>query len=222
MYMKKLLCILLFYFVLGAVHAQTRFFSAVNIRFEKTVYTRQLYKEIDPGFYERGGNLIPETTVSYFDFTGDTARSVYRSAKEIAPAAPSSFSDFTTNNVVYNDYTTGTTITQKPVFEETYLVQDSLLSIKWKITADTRNIAGFECRKAIGVVNDSVTVFAFYTDEILINAGPEGANGLPGMILGMGIPRIHTTWFATKMDDKGVNLKNVVPATKGKKSTGKQ
>jgi len=39
------------------------------------------------------------------------------------------------------------------------------------------------------------------------------------MILGMGIPRIHTTWFATKVEVNGVNTSSVKPATKGKKVT---
>ena len=37
------------------------------------------------------------------------------------------------------------------------------------------------------------------------------------MILGMGVPRIHTTWFATKVEVSNVNMNQVVPATKGKK-----
>jgi GLPGLI family protein len=61
---------------------------------------------------------------------------------------------------VYNDYTTRTTISQKPVFEQTFLMQDSLAKIKWKLTPDTRTIAGFECRKAMwAYLDDSVAVF---------------------------------------------------------------
>jgi GLPGLI family protein len=114
----------------------------------------------------------------------------------------------------------GTTTSQKPIYEETYLIQDSLLKVKWKITADTRNIAGFECRKAVGILFDTVAVFAFYTDEIMVSGGPEGINGLPGMILGVGIPRLHTTWFATKVSilNDG-DLKSITPAVKGKKTT---
>ena len=108
-------------------------------------------------------------------------------------------------------------IAQKPVFEETFLVEDSLPKVTWKITADTRNIAGFECRKAVGIIDDSVAVFAFYTDEILVTGGPESLQGLPGMILGLGVPRLHTTWFATRVEVNGVNMGVVKPATKGKK-----
>jgi len=119
--------------------------------------------------------------------------------------------------VVYNDYKTGTSIAQKPVYEETFLVEDSLSKIKWKITPDTRTIAGFECRKAVGILDDSIAVFAFYTDELMISGGPEGIHGLPGMILGIGVPRLHTTWFATKVEVFDVNMGPVKPATKGKK-----
>lgn len=118
---------------------------------------------------------------------------------------------------MYNDYRTGKTITQKPVFEETFLMEDSLLNIRWKLTADTRTIAGYDCRKAIGFIDDTLAVFAFYTDEILVNGGPEGIHGLPGMILGVGVPRLHATWFATKVEVNGVSASNLAPATKGKK-----
>ena len=101
--------------------------------------------------------------------------------------------------------------------EETFLIEDSLANIEWKLTADTRVIAGFECKKAIGIIHDSIAVFAFYADELLIPGGPESIHGLPGMILGMGVPRLHTTWFATKVEVNGVNLNLAKPATKGKK-----
>jgi GLPGLI family protein len=53
----------------------------------------------------------------------------------------------------------------------------------------------------------------------MINGGPEGIQGLPGMILGVGIPRLHATWFATVVEVNGVNMSKVKPATKGKKVT---
>jgi hypothetical protein len=31
------------------------------------------------------------------------------------------------------------------------------------------------------------------------------------------VPRLHTTWFATKVEVNGVNMNSVTPATKGKK-----
>lgn len=215
--MKKIFIASLFCFSFVAINAQTQFLNTVKIEFEKTVYVKQLIKSIEPEWYEMIKDRVKETSVSYFDFIGDTTKSIYKTGREVDYDPRSPINGLADKNVVYNDYKAKTTITQKPVFEETFLVQDSLLKIKWKLTSDTRNIAGFECRKAIGFIDDTIAVFAFYTDEILVNGGPESANGLPGMILGMGIPRIHTTWFATKVETNGVDIKKVLPATKGKK-----
>jgi GLPGLI family protein len=195
------------------------FQSKVVIEFEKTVYVKQLYKAIEPTWYEMIKDRIPTTSITYYEFIGDTTKSVFKPSKDPQYDPRSFYQGIADKNVVYNDYRSGTTITQKPVFEETFLVQDSLTNIQWKLTADTRNIAGYECRKAIGFIDDSITVFAFYTDEILISGGPESAHGLPGMILGLGMPRIHTTWFATKVEINGVNMAKVTPAAKGKKVT---
>jgi hypothetical protein len=41
------------------------------------------------------------------------------------------------------------------------------------------------------------------------------------MILGLGIPRIHAHWFATKVEVTNINMNNDTPATKGKKVTTK-
>jgi len=168
--------------------AQTRFFGKVKIEFEKTLAVHQLFKEIEPEWYDRIKDRIPAQNVSYYDFIGDTTQSIYKPGREVAQNARNFFGNIADNNVIYNDYKNETTISQKPVFEETFLVQDSLANIKWKLTADTRTIAGYDCRKAIGTLNDSITIFAFYTDELLVTGGPEGIHGLPGMILGVGIP----------------------------------
>ncbi|HTM92700.1 MAG TPA: GLPGLI family protein [Flavisolibacter sp.] len=215
--MRKIFITNFLAFAFIMANAQTQFLNTVKIEFEKTIYVKQLVRATEPEWYERVKDRLQESSVTYFDFIADTTKSVYKPGKAVPYDPRAYFQGIADKNVVYNDYKTKTTITQKPVFEETFLVQDSLLRIKWKLTADTRNIAGFECRKAVGIIDDSIAVFAFYTDEILVNGGPESVNGLPGMILGMGVPRIHTTWFATKVEMNGVDMKKVVPATKGKK-----
>jgi GLPGLI family protein len=91
--------------------------------------------------------------------------------------------------------------------------------IEWKYTSDIRKIAGFNCRKATGIIMDSVFVFAFFTEEIMVTGGPEGFNGLPGMILGVAIPRMHITWFATKLELVDVSAKDLAAPVKGKKTT---
>lgn len=200
--------------------AQTRFFSTIKVEYEKTTAVRQLMKDLqeNDSWYEQNKDRYPVSVLSYYDFTGDSTKSLYKPGKDVPIDPKLWWRPSGDKNVVYNDYIKGTTISQKPVFEETFLLEDSLLKIKWKITPDVRNIAGYDCRKAVGILHDSIAVFAFYTDELMISGGPEGINGLPGMILGMGIPRLHCTWFATKVEVFDINMNKVTPATKGKKT----
>ncbi|KGE15196.1 protein of unknown function, Porph ging [Sphingobacterium deserti] len=80
------------------------------------------------------------------------------------------------------------------------LLEDSLLNIKWKVTNEYRDIAGYNCRRANGVLLDSIFVVAFYTDAIPLSSGPIGTNGLPGMILGLAVPEQHYNIYATKVE----------------------
>jgi GLPGLI family protein len=213
--MKKLF-FLFFIICASAGHAQT-FHPQVKIEFEKVVYVRQQYKELFPEWFDEFKNMIPEKVTNYYEFLGDTTQSLFRETKEAVLPPNTWYEEVGNKNVVFNHYASLRTITQKPVAEETFLVEDSLLKIRWKLTADTRTIAGYDCRKAIGFVDDTLAIFAFYTDELLVRGGPESVHGLPGMILGVGVPRLHATWFATKVEVNGLSTVSLKPATKGKK-----
>jgi GLPGLI family protein len=214
--MKKILFLSFVLLASKLLPAQQAFLQQVSIDFVKTVAVWPLMKEMEPEWFEQSKDHMPKELQSHFNFSTDGSKSLYKKTKD--PEIPRGmwFQPFADNNSVYNDYGTGTTISQKPIFEQTFLVADSFHKIDWKITADTRIIAGFECRKAIGILFDTVAVFAFYTDQIMVSGGPEGITGLPGMILGVGIPRLHTTWFATQVT-LDPNLKAIKPEQKGKK-----
>ena len=66
---------------------------------------------------------------------------------------------------------------------KSYLMKDSLQDIKWKISKEKVQIAGFDTYKATGVMNDSIPVTAWYTPKINIKDGPDRIWGLPGLIL---------------------------------------
>jgi GLPGLI family protein len=123
----------------------------------------------------------------------------------------------TQGNTIYTDLTEGLTVSQKKIFEEAFLLNDSTRKIKWKITDETRDIAGYHCRRANGIMLDTIYVVAFYTTQIPVPGGPESFNGLPGMILGVALPHENLTWFATKVTDNTVPENAIVPPKKGKK-----
>ena len=80
-----------------------------------------------------------------------------------------------------------------------------------------------DTKVAVTRICDSVVVVAFYTDEILASTGPESFGGLPGTILGLAIPRLYTTWFATKVELlQESEAQKILPPAKGKKATSKE
>ena len=163
---------------------------------------------------------LPQFRTTYFDLVFDSSRSLYKAGREIEDDKYKNYwGNAGGDDIKYTNYSTGQTTQIKEVFENRYLLQDSLLNIEWRITPETRNIAGFECRKAVGRFMDTLYVTAFFTDQIMASGGPESFAGLPGLILGVGFPRIHTTWFATKLELKQVTPTELAAPTKGKKAT---
>jgi len=103
------------------------------------------------------------------------------------------------NSTVYMNHDRLTFASQKTIFEATYLVKDSIRKIRWKLTEELRDIAGYSCRRANGMTQDSLYVVAFYTDQIPVPGGPEAFTGLPGLILQVVLPHEHINWIASKV-----------------------
>ncbi len=217
--MKRIVFLLTCLLSVQMLFSQTTFISKGKIEFERTT---NVWAEFKGTFAEQMKKAIPQYQKSYFNYEFDGNKSIYQPGRESDSKINSFFGAPSTDNEVYSDYTTKKSIAHKNVFEKSFLIEDSLRNATWKITNDFREIAGFNCRRATTIIMDSVFVVAFYTDEIMIPGGPESFNGLPGMILGLVINRLHTTWYATKVEVNSVNVKDIIPPTKGKKTTNNE
>jgi GLPGLI family protein len=147
-------------------------------------------------------------------------KSLYKPLKSQPPAEISMdewFAMVADQNEVYTDLRKNQCITEKSIFNSEYIITDSLMRIKWKWTSEIREIAGFTCRRANGLLLDSVYVVAFFASDITPSGGPEEFHGLPGMILGAVIPQLHVSWFATKVIVDAVPEKALEPPSGGKK-----
>ena len=218
---RSLFITLLFTLGLFSARAQNAIFiSQGKIEFERRV---NQYSKVDgdDSWAELQKKTMTKFKVSYFDLYFNKSKSLYKPGREVVEKNNGWFWDQPAqDNIVYSDLDNEKGVSQKKVFEQVFLVQDSLRQIKWKITDENRVIAGFNCRRANAMIMDSVYVVAFYTDEILANGGPESFTGLPGMILGIALPHQHITWFATKVENIAVPDATLVPPVKGKKTTG--
>ena len=204
---------------LPASAQNTIFLSEGKIEFEKKV---NLYAQMedDDSWSDLQKKTTPQFKTSYFDLLFTRNKSLYRPGRENSDN-DKLWEQPAETNVVYSDLDNSKSVSQKKVFEQLFLVQDSLRRIKWKITDETRVIVGFNCRRANAIIMDSIYVVAFYTDEILTSGGPESFTGLPGMILGVSLPHQHLTWFATKVQAVKVADTEITVPQKGKKATNK-
>lgn len=207
--MKKLLHAICLTAISSVLEAQSPILTDVKIEFEKKV---NAWASLPENFADQMKQRIPQYSSSFFNYETDGNKSLYK----IIPSDSKDDRGFfgrqqNDDRAVYTDFKTRQQISLKSVFEKTYLIQDSVEKIKWKITSDFREIAGFNCRRATTVIMDSVFVVAFYTNEIVAPGGPESFGGLPGTILGLVINRVHTTWYATKVSVVDVNPANIVP-----------
>ena len=181
--------------------SQTIFLKKGKIEYERKTNTYRLYfTGEESSFWDEIKKSIPQFKTDYFNLIFTEDKSVYKLGKENTDQKNDFFESPANENTVYKDFNQQTSISQKQVFESQFLLSDSLKNLEWKLLPETRTIAGFECHKALTKICDSVVVVAFYTDEIIPSNGPESFGGLPGMILELAVPRLYTTWTATKLE----------------------
>jgi GLPGLI family protein len=220
-FMTRIYFVLLLLFIAAdaAVAQNTVFLSQGKIEYERTV---NQYAQLDDNnsWTELEKKTMAQYRTNYFDLLFTRSKTLYKPGREVPEKTNQIFIEQPAqDNVIYADLDNEKGVSQKKVFEEVFLIQDSLRKIKWKITDETRTIAGFSCRRANALIMDSIYVVAFYTDEILTSGGPESFNGLPGMILGVALPHQHITWFATRVEAVTVPEVQVVAPAKGKKTS---
>jgi GLPGLI family protein len=218
----------LFCFVLlvcaGKISAQQKFVFEGKIDYERKINLHRQLDEDDmrSDWFKDFVKTQPPFHISNFtlEFAGN--KTIYKLAGELPELRVPWILGPSKENIVQTDLTSGTRQSVKSVFEQKFLVVDSIKNINWRISDEMRTIAGMECRKAVGIICDSVYVVAFYTDEIPVTGGPESFSGLPGMILGLAIPRLHTTWFATRIQLTTPGAKEFEVGTRGTTKTSEE
>lgn len=174
--------------------------SRCTIEYEKVVNQYKHLEITDNAWGTEMKKQIPEFRYSYFSLTISDDSSWYIPVKTVNNSNNDWISGPAGQNIIFKNLSRNQITAAKQVFDELFLIKDSLPKYNWKLTGDTRLIAGFECRRATTIIMDSIFVVAFYSPEIGTSTGPESFNGLPGVILGIIVPRLFTHWFATKLE----------------------
>lgn len=212
--MKKILLIL-FSLMAAQVNAQ-QFLSAGSVEYEVRTNVHRQNEGND--WFERFKDRTPQFMTSYYTYLFNDKKAVYKFERREANRQ-ASFWGGDDETVKYIDFENHT-YTNMVSIDGYTLISGDLKKITWKVHPDDqRVIAGFNCRLAQAVLFDSVYVFAYYTDEIKVSGGPMGLHGLPGLILGVTVPRLFTSWMATGVKATAPDPSLIKAPTKGKKKT---
>lgn len=82
------------------------------------------------------------------------------------------------------DFEKNTQFDGRTIMSKGYLIEDTLLTPKWRILNDLKEVAGHVCMKA--TLTDTMrkqTIVAWFAQDMPHKGGPESFFGLPGMIL---------------------------------------
>ncbi|WP_312187650.1 GLPGLI family protein [Sphingobacterium sp.] len=201
----------------------TLFGRSGSISYDKTMYMKNIVSkkfiskadDDSKQFFERILPKLPENAVLKKILKFNATETLFESLKEdnldaeIKQYIMMFALDF--DAATLSNMTSRSFLRYNDIVGEKIIVEDTMKRIKWKITDEYRDIAGYNCRRANGITPDSIYVIGYYCNEIPVSGGPESINGLPGMILGLVVPSQHVSYFATK-----VELSNVVAMDKKK------
>ncbi len=206
--MKNILIIMIASCFIVKANAQV-FIEKASIEYEMT---QNIKKTIGSNSWaEMMGDKLPQFKIGYYNLRFADNKSIYKFDRWKEKDRLGTRLGKDDKTIWFYDFNAGITSQEKDLIGSIVNVEDSVPNLEWRLTNDNRMIAGFNCKKAVAKIFDSVYVFAFYAEEIMIPAGPASINGLPGAILGMTIPRLYTSWIATKVSVNGVDITDLKP-----------
>jgi GLPGLI family protein len=126
------------------------------------------------------------------------------------------------NDVLFTNFENGKRTEKREFMDKTFIVDDSVGKLKWKMTGETKVIMNHTCMKATtekistqmrmninnGVVEkkeiqDTAVVIAWFANDIPVPAGPAEYQGqLPGLILEMDINNGKQKFIAKSVSEK--------------------
>ena len=211
--------------VLTASLSRAQLVHSGKIEFERKINLQAQFAEMEENeFMNRMKSQLPKFVSTFFDMEFEDGRCIYKPGKkvELEGMLKMMGSGPAGENTVLTDFRKDSVKSLKGVFETKFVVADSTRKLDWQEKEEIRTIAGYKCHKAVGKILDTVYVVAFYAEEIPVSGGPEMFGGLPGMILELAIPRLHTTWVANSVVKMEPKPEDFVISEKGKKVNQKE
>lgn len=199
----------------------------------KVVYERTSQMQLSfsgmPGGMEQ---QMPSTRVDKFDLLFGNNQSLWKQSEKESVDDSRSFTSgggaeikmvvAGNDDILYNNFDTRKKVEKRELFDKTFIIDDTLSSLKWKVTGETKMILEKPCMKAVATrtskrtqvdmdngkmtrkeIDDTATIVAWFTSSIPVSAGPAEYQGqLPGLILEMDIKDGTQTFKAISISEK--------------------
>ena len=192
--------------ILSTQISSAQMYTEGKIVFERKVNLKKMFKDND-----RVKNFLPEDMdyrIEEFTLHFNDSLSAYVPVPS-EDEAGGFMKYLTTHNTIYMNRNTGEKVAVLDMWGTKTFIEDSLREREWKITNKTRNIAGFECRRALWEQNDSTRVYAWFSTELVPTVGPEGFYDLPGGILGLATEDGSMIYFAKSVEQMEVPMEKL-------------
>lgn len=208
---SRIIAILFVMLCTFSISAQTMMDSG-KITFERRTNLEKRFAGQDTRGWMKGKLKEPKIDEFELLFTDSTAIFI-----PILPEVPEEREWATMQNTTYQNLNSDVLIQQFSFWGTQVLMKDTVETRDWIITGSSREIAGYNCRQAMWEANDSTRIYAWYADELMASVGPETFNGLPGVILGLGIEDGGVVYFAKKIEKlEDPNIEKYIPEGKKK------
>jgi len=126
------------------------------------------------------------------------------------------------DDVLFCDLDEGKRIEKRELFDKTFIIDDTLTKLKWKMTGESKTILNHNCMKATATryskrmnmnmdngkmtrveVDDTSNIVAWFAPDIPVSAGPSEFQGqLPGVILEMDVKDGSQIYKAVSISEK--------------------
>lgn len=198
----------------------------------KVIYERVTQVQIrvnDGHMSEEMQSMLPKTRKDNFELIFGNNQSLWKQAEK--EPEDDSFSSggmqirmvvAGADDVLYSNLENKTRVEKRELFDKTFIIDDSIRPLKWKMTTETKSILNHNCMKATATqvsrrtqmnmengrmerkeIEDTSLIVAWFTTEIPVSTGPGEYQGqLPGLILEMDVANGRQVFKALEISHK--------------------
>ena len=178
-------------------------------------------------------NMLPKSRTDRYELLFNTNQTLWKQLEDERPEADNMVINngggmmvravgMGSDDILFSNLETGKKVEQRELGTKKFVVEDSLLKLKWKLSEETKTILGQLCRKATSEristrmmmnmdngkmerkeVADTSVIVAWFSPSIPVSSGPAEYQGqLPGMILEMDMNNGRSHYIAVELTEK--------------------